>query len=84
MIASKPNTVIQFEGYYISFNFRDIGIYGGVTTALVVGEMEHFYILNGDHRSQYKTCNNFQECVEYFKCNKELKNFYSEEPPQCH
>ena len=39
------------EHWYVSYNNRDIKDYGCDTTALVLGQMEYFLILNGDHRA---------------------------------
>ncbi|ABQ28941.1 hypothetical protein [Acidiphilium cryptum] len=48
-----PNLILNGNGFYVSYNDFDRGIYGGDTTALVLGQMERFFILNGDHRGQY-------------------------------
>lgn len=63
-----PNTCIGGEGFYISYNNYDINIYGCDTTALVKGQMERFYILNGDHRAQYQPliAKGFDACLKYF------------------
>lgn len=39
--------------WYVSYNSHDLAIYGDVTTALVLGQGEHFLILNGDHRGGF-------------------------------
>jgi len=61
----EPNSVIEennlpievdsklYEGFYVSYNDNDIDVYGCKTTALVLGQMQRFFILNGDHRKQY-------------------------------
>ena len=68
-----PNTVIEAENgdFYVSYNDYDISIYGTDTTALVKGQMEKFYILNGDHRKQYSVLipKGFNACLDYFKKN---------------
>lgn len=66
---SVPNSVIDGEGFFVSHNDRDTGIYGGVTTALVQGQMERFYILRGDHRQAYAAliASGFDACMAYFK-----------------
>jgi hypothetical protein len=76
----KPNSVIQGNGFYISYNNIDIGIYGCDTTALVIGNMEKFLILNGDFRKQYMQIinNGLDECIAFFKANIEHINEYSE------
>lgn len=66
-----PNTTINGKDFYVSLNTVDVSIYGCETTALVVGQMEKFYILNGNHLSQYKAliANGFNECFDYFVKN---------------
>lgn len=78
-----PNDTIHGEGFYISYNAHDSGIYGSDTTALVVGQMEAFYILNGDHMGEYfrRIGAGFEACLEYFEENIEQINKYSEQPP---
>jgi len=76
-----PNSVsFDSEEFYVSYNNYDEYIYGCDTTALVLGQMQHFYILNGDHRKAYEalTSQGFTACLEYFKNNSNLKNKYSE------
>ena len=65
-----------YDGFYVSYNGYDITIYGDVTTALVVGQMQKFYILNGDHRKEYSRIikNGFAYCMDYFKKNIEKIN----------
>lgn len=77
-----PNTVIGADAFYISFNDRDAAIYGGDTTALVYGQMEVFYILNGDHRAAYAplTGEGFDACFAYFKANSASMNKFSDLP----
>lgn len=67
-----------YNGFYISFNTRDINIYGDCTTALVLGQMERFFILNGNHCEEYKQCNSFYECINYYKKNIAYNNKYSD------
>ena len=71
VVVPVPNAVIDGDGFYISYNDHDIRIYGSDTTALVVGQMEKFYILTGDHRAQYQAlmANGFEACLDYFKAN---------------
>jgi hypothetical protein len=77
---SIANYVYEGEEFFISYNDIDSGYYGCDTTALVVGQMRHFYILNGDHRMSY--CSliplGFAACFEYFNKNRELMNKYSD------
>ena len=60
-----------YDGFYVSFNNYDIAIYGDVTTALVLGQMQKFYILTGNHSKQYKKLisQGFFKCLDYFKAN---------------
>ena len=56
--------------YFISYNDYDIITYDSDTT-LVLGQMEKFYILNEDHRSEYsKLISNGKELLK-----KEMKNY---------
>lgn len=61
----------SFDGFYISYNSYDTDIYGSVTTALVLGQMQQFFILNGDHRKQYAEVikQGFDACLKYYKKN---------------
>ncbi|PGK51869.1 hypothetical protein CN918_29190 [Priestia megaterium] len=69
-----------YDGFYISYNARDVAIYGSKTTALVLGQMQKFYILNGDHRKQYAELINqgFHKCLSYYKDNIHNANKNSE------
>ncbi|MGG1263817.1 hypothetical protein [Brevibacillus laterosporus] len=69
-----------YEGFYISYNNYDIYIYGCATTALVLGQMQKFYILNGDHRKQYVEIieQGFDKCLSYFNDNVNNINKYSD------
>ena len=80
---SIPNTTYDGEGFYVSYNNRDGGIYGSDTTALVVGQMQSFYILNGDHRTGYGPllAQGLGACLAYFRQNVAQMNKYSETPP---
>lgn len=82
-----PNDITnKQDDFYISFNTVDKHIYGDITTALVhefpKGEIEKFYILNGNHVEQYNKIINdgggIKECLEYFKSNENLISKYSE------
>jgi len=75
-VVNESDQVIEldgktYNGFYISYNSYDIATYGDVTTALVLGQMQKFYILNGDHRKQYEEIieQGFYKCLEYFKNN---------------
>ena len=52
-ITLSPTLPPDGKEYYVSVNYTDVALYGDITTALVVGQMEQFYILNGDHAEQY-------------------------------
>lgn len=60
-----------YDGFYVSYNNYDTDIYGCATTALVLGQMQKFYILKGDHRKQYAEIINqgFSKCLDYYKSN---------------
>lgn len=76
-----PNTIAQeYKTFYISFNARDYLTYGAITTALVIGEqMDIFYILEGDHRAEYKAIgDNLEKCIEYFQKNSDKISKYSD------
>lgn len=80
-----PNQILSpgTDGFYVSFNSVDTKIYGGVTTALVLGQMEQFLILNGDHREAYAAIVNqgVDACIAYFKQHVALKNKHSDDAP---
>jgi hypothetical protein len=70
-LVPVPNVVMDGDGFYVSYNSHDVGIYGCATTALVLGQMQKFYILKGDHRGQYADLisRGFDACLEYYKAN---------------
>lgn len=73
-----PNTVTNNTiGFYISYNAHDTGIYGCDTTAIVIGDMEKFYILNGNHFEALKD-RSLEYCLEYFELNVTQANKRSE------
>ena len=67
--------------WYISYNNR-VWDYGCDTTALVLGQMEYFLILNGDHREQFRRIIELQclgqsrlkRCLDYVRNNKDKLN----------
>jgi hypothetical protein len=75
-----PNDIIEGNGFYISYNNHDNDWYGSDTTALVVGQMEHFYILNGNHVANYLPLieKGFNACFDYFEEHIERINKTSE------
>ena len=78
-----PNTIAQGDDFYVSYNDCDVAIYGCATTALVVGQMERFYILKGDHRARYAPliCQGFAACLSYFK--QHLEEAHEHSDPLC-
>lgn len=75
-IVGEDDSLIElngklYEGFYVSYNNHEIDLYGDVTTALVLGQMEKFYILTGNHCEQYEELigQGFFECLEYYKEN---------------
>jgi len=74
-IFTNINSTTDYKDFYISYCWRTSD-YGCVTTAIVIGQMKHFYILNGDHREHYS--DNLEQCLEYFKQNDDLRNKYSD------
>ena len=81
-VCLTPNKTFNSpdKTFYVSYNSRDAYLYGDVTTALVWGQMEHFYILYGDHRKEYKELmdQGWQACFDYFAGHKDLLSKYSE------
>lgn len=82
-----PNQILSpaDKNFYVSFNDTDTRIYGDVTTALVIGQMEHFLILNGDHRNAYAELADrdadLDAYIEYFKRSCSQLNKLSDAPP---
>ena len=77
---SSPNRVMNGDGFYVSYNDHDIGIYGCDTTALVLGQMQRFLILNGDHREPYAAIvdQGLNACLRYFDDNLDQANHRSD------
>jgi len=76
-----PNLITDFKDFHISYNNLDIDTYGDVTTAIVIGDMQHFLILNGNHRDELKqiaTKGGLKACLKYFSKNIKLANKYSD------
>lgn len=82
-----PNQIMTpaADGFYVSFNDSDTAIYGDVTTALVIGQMERFLILNGDHRKAYAELSGkgagIDAYVTYFLENQSQLNKHSDPAP---
>jgi len=83
MPVSVPNSTYSGDGFHVSHNDHDLRIYGDVTTALVRGDCEAFYILNGDHRAAYFELipQGFDACLAYFVAHIDQMNHRSERPP---
>lgn len=77
-----PEETLQGDGFYVGYNEQHIDLCWCVTTALVSGQMEAFYILNGDHRRQYADVmgRGFEACMEYFMENIDQINKRSDRP----
>ena len=74
-----PNDVTPRKGFFISYNDRDVRVYGSDTTALVVGNMEKFLILNGNHVKAYSEFGeDLDACLGYFKRNVHQLNKHSD------
>lgn len=84
MFAPRPNYVMQGDGFHVSYNDIDTdeSMYGCPTTALVFGQMQAFYILNGDHREEYAKLisEGFDACLDYFNENIDQINKRSDKP----
>ena len=70
--------------WYISYNNYDRASYGSDTTALVLGQMEYFLILNGDHREGFRAAiedpdtrlcrSRLHRCLDYVRLHREKLN----------
>lgn len=63
----------NYKDHYISYNWKDTDIYGSDTTAIVIGQMQRFYILNGNHWENLVDLS-FEDCIAYFERNANLIN----------
>jgi hypothetical protein len=81
--VSVPNEAMPGDGFYISYNDVDQGIYGSDTTAIVVGQMQRFFILNGDHREGYAPLiqQGFDACIAYYEAHISESNKFSDKLP---
>ena len=84
-ILITNDVVIATPEFYVSYNDRDIAIYGDVTTALVSTENDNpkkFFILNGDHTKEYQKImldsGSFLNCLKYFEENFDKMSKFSE------
>lgn len=73
MLFPRYNDTYNHSKHYVSYNFADRSIYGSDTTAIVIGQMQRFYILNGNHVDVLKN-KDFNQCIEYFLSNPHLHN----------
>jgi hypothetical protein len=83
MSLAIPNTTMDGAGFYVSHNDHDTAIYGCETTALVLGQMERFYLLKGDHRRQYaeRLALGFEACLDYYRANLADAHSFSDKTP---
>jgi len=84
MFVFRPNYVMQGDGFHVSYNDIDTdeSLYGCPTTALVFGQMQAFYILNGNHLEEYAKLisEGFDACLAYFNENIDQINKRSDKP----
>jgi hypothetical protein len=85
---TKVNDTARGDGFHVSYCFstRD---YGCETTAVVAGNHQRFYVLNGDHTVQMTgdsfktgtlTCS-FAECLAYLHAHADQLSRFSEPLP---
>lgn len=71
----------KYGGFCISYNNYDADVYGSDTTAVVLGQMEKFFVLNGDHAQALtetaKTAG-FEGCLGYFRSHVSEINKFSD------
>lgn len=84
-LITLPNRIDDVNSgsphWYISYNSYE-DHYGGATTALVLGQMEYFLILNGDHRIGFQNAikrndpgqSRLSKCLKYIRENKAQLN----------
>ncbi len=80
-----PNQITsEADEFYVSYNSRDWRIYGCETTALVWGQMQKFYVLNGNHTAAYQALEGqgWDAHYAYFCKNYGLRNKMSEKIPE--
>lgn len=75
-----------YGGWYVSYNNCDTGVYGCDTTAIVIGQMEKFLVLNGNHcepiLEAMKTPNPLTSAIAYFRSHKEEWSKFSDRLPE--
>jgi hypothetical protein len=77
-LVTALNQIANFDGYYISYCSSGIQF---DTTAIVLGQMERFYILDGDHSNELEALSReggVQACIKYFYDHIEQASRYSE------
>lgn len=73
----------EYGGFYISYNNHDTDIYGCDTTAIVIGQMQGFFILNGNHSGALDKAahkGGFDACLNYFREHEDEMNERSDNP----
>lgn len=72
----------EYDGFYISHNSSAAGkeIYGSETTALVLGQMEKFFVLNDNHCTPLEKLakESLDDCINYVRKNKNKLNELSD------
>ena len=65
-----PNNIVDHGEWYTSYNAVDHAIYVCDTTAIVIGQMQAFFVLKGDHRQQLNGLS-LSESIAYFVAHTE-------------
>lgn len=79
MPLSIPNKIVSDKKeYHISYNNRDVALYGCSTTAIYINETSQFLILNGNHSENYNELESLKDCLDYFYKNIDQANPKSE------
>lgn len=79
MVGSNE-VVVCGSDFHVSYNSRDVQLYGTDVTILATNSLEQFYVLNGNHVPFYeaKSMHGFDACMEYFKQQISAKNHLSD------
>lgn len=77
IINGTKNEVIRGNGFYVSYAKTSSGDTEDETALCYKGD---YFILNGDHRKQYKKIikKGYRECKKYFKDNSDQKSSWSD------
>ncbi len=80
MVFLLQKITLDFDDYYINFNVEDYFMYGGLNTALGLGQMQLFLILNGGHLDGFADAakEGLEKCFAYFRTHIDQANKYSE------